>query len=377
MEPHLAPAGGRRRRGALRVVLCAVLAAAMTTGCGVRLATPPPAPPVPDAFEVVRSTAVSDALHVAESAEQAAETTRRTPVRTELERIAADARAQAESLGGEYDSGLEHTDTADPQVSPTEESTTAQDVVVALDDAAARGRAAADRTADGPLARLLASTAASWTVSAARLADLARGPDPARTVPEIPAPAPGEDPDGEEPGDEGPERSPSSTPEQDTETESAVSTTEPGSPETPVAPEGLTADELSALVVSEDAIGYALQLRAARADGELQERLLALSRTHRERAQAWAVLAGTDGTDQDPRRVAYAVPPEAEVPHVALVRSLENDLAIDYASLVGTSASGTRAVLVDLLVEASLVLDDWGARPSAFPGLPEQGATGT
>jgi hypothetical protein len=29
-------------------------------------------------------------------------------------------------------------------------------------------------------------------------------------------------------------------------------------------------------------------------------------------------------------------------------------------------------VLVDLLVDAAVTLDDWGAEPEPFPGLPEQ-----
>lgn len=364
MEPHPAQTRRRRRRGALGAVLCAVLAAGLTAGCGVRLETPPPAEPVPDAFEVVRRTAVSDSLHVAESAEKAAETARPERVREELERIARAARVQSERLGGVYDSGLGASDASERQASPSEERTTPRDVVVALDDAAARSRAAADTTTDGPLARMLASLSASWTVSAARLAGLAGGPDLEPVEPVIPGP--GED------DAESAEGSAAPTPTEGTDDDgAAVSTTAPGSGGAPVAPQGLTASELSSVVASEDAIGYALQLRAARADDVLRDRLLALSRAHRDRGQAWAVLARTDGTDQDPRRVAYVVPSADEAKDTALVRSLENDLAVDYASLVGTSAAGTRTVLVDLLVEASLVLEDWGAHPAAFPGLPE------
>jgi hypothetical protein len=320
---------------------------------------------VPDALEVVRRTAVSDSLHVAESAERAAERVRRAQVRTELERIARAARLQAERLGGVYDSGV-GGETERPDASPSAEATSTRDVVVALDDAAARSRAAADITEDGPLARLLASIGASWTVSAVRLTEVTPGPDLDPVTPVIPAPQ-----EADAPGDEGTDE-PTPARTDGGEDETTVSTTAPDSPEASVAPEGLTADELSALVVSEDSIGFALQLRAARSDGSLRDRLLARSRTHRERAQAWAALARTDGTGQDPRRVAYVVPSAADAGDVALVRTLENHLAVDYASLVGTSTAGTRAVLVDLVIDASLAGEDWGARPSAFPGLPEQ-----
>jgi hypothetical protein len=66
------------------------------------------------------------------------------------------------------------------------------------------------------------------------------------------------------------------------------------------------------------------------------------------------------------------VPDPAEADDATLARTLEADLAADYASLVGRAAPGTRSVLVDLLVDAALAVDAWGGAPSAFPGLPEQ-----
>ncbi|CAM3593452.1 DUF4439 domain-containing protein [Isoptericola cucumis] len=367
----------RRRRAAGSVAL--LLAAGLTAGCGVRLEAPPPAEPVPDALEVVRRTAVSDALLVADRAELALESVPVAQERmiTELSRVAADSRTQATELGGVYDSGLAVDDpSVSPAGSPSQEIAEVPDVVQALVDAAARSRTAAGSTTDGPMARLLASVGAAQTVSAGRLADLAdvAGPEPVDAqVPE---------PTGEgraaEPGS--PSGSGTPTPEQseDAPTQDAPSegadgeSPDPDGQEDGVVPEGLTAKELSSLVVTEDSAGYAMRLRAAIADGSLRDRLLARTRAHGDRARGWAEVAGTQDTAQDPRRAAYAVPRVAEENDKALVRTLEDGLATDYATLVARTAPGTRMVLVDLLVDSAVALDDWGAEPAPFPGLPEQ-----
>ena len=363
MEPQPAPSRARRRRAAAGAVV-AVLVTGLLTGCGLRLETPPPAEPVPDALEVVRRTAVSDSLLVAHQAQAVAETVRRERLRAELERVADDALAQADELGGEYDSGLEESaGSTSADASPSHEARTPQDVVLTLVDAAARSRAAAGTTADGPLARLLASIGASQTVSATRLARMTRSAGPAALEPQIPVPD-RQDGAGSQGADDEPSPAASGP--------SAPTSPSPASGEVTVAPEGLTGANLSALIASEDAAGYALQVRAARADSEQRERLLARSTVHRDRSQAWAELAGTAGTDQDPRRVAYQVPAPEEVGHRELARGLEADLAVDYASVVGTSVADTRTVLVDLLVDAALAGESWGARPVPFPGLPEQ-----
>jgi hypothetical protein len=112
-------------------------------------------------------------------------------------------------------------------------------------------------------------------------------------------------------------------------------------------------------------------VRAAQADGEVRTRAHDRARLHRARAQAWALLAGVDGTDQDPRRVAYAVPgPETATPDLA--RDVEDDLTQNYATLVGVAEPGTRAVLVALMTDTTLAAAQWGAPAVPFPGLPEQ-----
>ncbi|MFC8598119.1 MULTISPECIES: DUF4439 domain-containing protein [unclassified Isoptericola] len=369
MEPQpapartTAPAAGTvtARRRPRTAAAGAVLAVGLLAGCGVRLEAPPAAEPVPDALEVVRRTAVSDALLVADGAEAALVEVPADRERLvgELTRIAADSRVQAEALGGEYDSGLATDEPTGTQSSEADEVAPA-DVVKALEDAAARSRTAAGTTTDGPLARLVASVGAAQTVSAERLAALtdAKGPDV--TVPRVPAPTGA--------GRAAEDASPSPSGSDD----GAATAEREGEERDGVVPEGLTAHDLSTLVVSEDAARYALQLRAAIGSGDRRERLLARVVQHGDRADGWAAVAGTQATGQDPRRAAYAVPRVAELGDKGLVLDLENDLATDYATLVGTTTAGTRGVLVDLLVDSAVTLDDWGADPVPFPGLPEQ-----
>jgi hypothetical protein len=367
MEPHPAPARPRaRRRPRLGALLAAVVVAALAAGCGVRLETPPPAEPVPDALEVVRRTAVADALVVAEQAGAVAAVTAAGEIRTELERVAQASLAHADQLGGVYESGLEDPAASasapvSPEASPSATPVAPEEVVATLTDAAARSRSAASTTTDGPLARLLASVGASQTVSATRLARLVGAEPPTPVTPLVPMPDDGTGVTG----------TPSATPSADGAAASPSPSPSP-SPSDGATPEGLTAADLSAVVAAEDSAGYALRRRAALAGEDLRGPLLARAETHLERAEAWALFAGTDGTDQDPRRAAYAVPDPAEADDATLARTLEADLAADYASLVGRAAPGTRSVLVDLLVDAALAVDAWGGAPSAFPGLPEQ-----
>ncbi|WP_125206534.1 MULTISPECIES: DUF4439 domain-containing protein [Isoptericola] len=392
MEPHPAPAPVRRRRH--RAAVAGVLVAVLLSGCGLRLETPPPAEPVPDSVEIVRRTAVSDALYVAEQAESAVEALDgdRARLTTELERVATQSREQAAELGGVYDSGLEPESTdGTPEASPSEAPVVPQDVVDALVDASGRSRTAAGTTTDGPLARLLASVGAAQAVSAGRVVAYTDGTLPAPVAPVVPEPAVADDAAAsDEPDDEGTdegtdddasdggaasalsllaapsEEEPTPTPS----VEEGVSSTVPDSDEPAVVPRGLTAGDLRTLIESEDAAGYALRLRAARTSGETRDRLTERADVHTSRGQAWALVAGTSRTEQDPRQVAYTVPRGGRP--AALVRTVESGLATNYASLVATTAPETRAVLVDLLVESAVTLDAWGAEPVAFPGLPEQ-----
>lgn len=387
MRPHATaadaarPAGGRpaaaRRapRGPRRhgpgTALAALLVAVTTVlaGCGLRLETPAPTEPSPDAHEVVRRAAVEDALTVAELADDAAPAVADPAVQTLLDETAAFARQHVDALGGVYDSGLPRpgetpgttsepsvevtttppsgdgtttgpgspgstapadpgadADGADAEGGTTAAPPTTDDVVTALVGAAQRTRASADATRDTGLARLLASVATSERVSAQRLA-AATGSDAAADLAADP-------------------------------------------PVVEFAPSGVGATDLATLVAAEDAAGYAYEVRAAQADGDVRAAAVARAAQHRTRAEAWALAAGTDGTDQDPRRVAYDVPADEDT--ATLARRLETELAQSYASLVATAAPASREAALALLTDSWQSALAWGAAPVAFPGLPEQ-----
>ncbi|MFD2796179.1 DUF4439 domain-containing protein [Promicromonospora vindobonensis] len=317
----------------------------------MRLETPPPTEPVPDAAEVVRRTAVADALLVADQAEGAAGAEGiPSDVAAELELIAEATTLQAQQLGGEYDSGLGDIVAEDAGASPsaTTPEQTPRAVVRSLRDAATRTRAAADQAQAGPLGRLLGSVSAAQALYARDLAQLTGARGPALPPTEIPEP-------DAEPGDG-----------EDASASPAAAATGPAA-----VPTGLSAEELDALILAEDSAAYALEVRAAQADGEVRTRAYDRARLHRARAQGWAVVAGTDGSDQDPRRVAYAVP-GSDTATPDLARGLEEDLAQNYATLIGLAEPGTRAVLVALLTDATMAGAQWGAPAVPFPGLPER-----
>ncbi|GAA3216521.1 DUF4439 domain-containing protein [Oerskovia jenensis] len=319
------------------MVIVTSLALLAVAGCGLRLETPPPTEPVPDAQEALRRVAVDGALLVGDLADAAGATA------SGLDQAALDALASTSTsadehvteLGGVYDSGLPEPDEdADEPASgatdqPTAPTTaTPAEVVEALAASAVALRDAADQTEDGPFARLVASIAASQDASARQVA--------ATTGTALPDSLP-------------------------TPTGLLV-------PE--AAPAGLSATDLSTITEAEDAAGYAYEVRAALADGELREAALGRAVLHRARAEAWAQAAGTAGGPQDPRRVAYTVP--SDVPTPELAAGLESSLAQSYAALVGDAGTGTRLPLVDLVIEANIAAIGWGAPVSAFPGLPEQ-----
>jgi hypothetical protein len=375
MRPHATAAhAAHPARAALVAAL--VVVAAVLSGCGVRLETPAPTEPSPDAREVVRRTAVADARTVADLADEASPSVTDPAVQALLDETAAFAQEHVDALGGVYDSGLpgpgeatqstseppvEVTTTApvdeeaggpeaegtsaegadapdgtaptgpdDATTAPPTDATTAppttDDVVAALVGAAQRTRASADATRDPELARLLASVATSEHVSAQRLA-AATGSGAAA---ELPA----------------------------------------GAPPVEQAPAGVGASDLATLVAAEDGAGYAYEVRGAQSDGDVREAAVARAAQHRARAEAWALAAGTDDTDQDPRRVAYVLPDDEDTP--ALARRLETELAQSYATLVATAAPSSRGDVLALLTDSWQAALAWGATPVAFPGLPEQ-----
>lgn len=359
-RPRRTPRPGGRLLAAVTVLATGVLAA----GCGVRLETPPPTEPSPDAVEELRAGAVDDALAVADLVADVTPGVTDPATLAALEEAAAFAEQHADALGGVYDSGLDDLDlpAGDPTATapagdtdepaddaagteeggsaadgaeedgttdaPGDVAATTDDVVVALVEAAQRTGASADAAPDAGLARLLASVAASEHVSAQRLAALTGSAAAGELV-----------------------------------------TTAPPVEE---APAGIGAADLATLVETEDAAGYAYEVRAAQSEDDARTAAVARAAEHRARGQAWALAAGTDGTAQDPRRVAYVLPDDADV--AALARQVESGLAQTYASLVAAAAPTSRAEAVALLVDSWASAVAWGEAPVAFPGLPEQSA---
>ncbi|MGM7421461.1 DUF4439 domain-containing protein [Cellulosimicrobium sp. ES-005] len=370
MTPHAtaAPAATRSRPGRtprpggrLLAAVTVLATGVLTAGCGLRLETPPPTEPSPDAVEVLRAGAVDDALAIADLVADVTPGVTDPATLAALADVATFAGQHVDALGGVYDSGLgdldlpgdddppqgpppgdddeaagdetpaggEGTDDGSPDAPGTGgDVATTDDVVVALVEAAQRTGASADASTDAGLARLLASVAASDHVSARRLAALTGS-----------AAADG------------------------------LATTAPPVEESPA---GIGAPDLATLVESEDAAGYAYEVRAAQSEGDARTAAVARAAEHRARGQAWALAAGTDGTAQDPRRVAYALPDDADL--ASLARQVESGLAQSYASLVATAPAASRAEAVALLVDSWAGAVAWGEPPVAFPGLPEQAA---
>lgn len=356
MEPHplLPPAAstvvvtprGRARRGPLggQVVRLAAAAAvvAMLTGCGVRMETPSPTQPVPDAVEAARRAAVQDVVDVeaqaratiaALPADAKGDAKRTTDGQREsLQAVLDDAGAHLAALGGQYVSGLLDADgvplPAEPTPAVAEPGT--QRTVDRLVQSYARARGALTTQEDDAVARLMASVAVAQLTRAQSLA--AAGGD---TLPEIDAPVSAQVPD--------------------------------------TLPDGVDAD-LVPLVAAEDAAGYTYEVLAARTTEA--ERVAARTRAaqHRERAEAWARLAEVDGTAQDPRKIAYALPDGllADPADTTGVHTLETNLAASYATLVSQVAPEQRTAMLDLLTDTYGAALTWGAAPVAFPGLPER-----
>ena len=350
-----------RRSRAARVMISTLLSLLVLSGCGLRLEGPGPVEPVPDADEVSRQAMVADALAIHDAAQEAlAAVPADSPEAASLSQVIDFSDQHIAGLGGVYSSGIDEEldggsgdqgqtplepgsvpsgdtaagGTATPTAPPAPATTS--DVVALLTQSAARARGSLATPADALLARVYASIAASQLDSARALAGRV-GAD--FLLPE------------------------------------AFTTLMPTA-----LPLNLSATDLTTIVRSEDAAGFAYEVIAARlSDGA---RALAQDRAqvHRERAQTWAELASLDGTASDPREVAYALPTTADGASVVtspeamaqLAADLEETLATTYATFAGQVDAEDRATMADLLVDCSAAARAWGAPVVAFPGMPEQ-----
>jgi len=347
-----------RPRGlAVVVALAAVLALG---GCGLRLETPPPVEPSPDAAELVRAGAVDDALTVAALA-----TAARTTAAGSAEAVAAVlddtvtfSTRHADELGGRYDSGLPQpvaTPTVTPSQAPTAEPT---EVLAALVETGGSALTAADQVPDGTMARLLASIGTARGQLAGRLAAALGVP-----VPTLPGsgPSTGASAAAAPPV---PDTTPTTSP-----TSSAPAGAGAG------LPDGLDRAAAIALITAHDEAAYGFEVIAAKLSGDQRAAAWAASRAHRDEADAWTTRAGLADTADDPRRPDYALPTGMDDPTVAtaLAARLEVAVADAFAVAVASTAPGSRGELIVTLRTASADSLTWGATPLAFPGMPELG----
>lgn len=337
------PEGHRDHARPGRTVVRA-LAAAVTVltlaACGLRVETPPPVEPSPDAIEQVRARTVADSLALSAAATAAALLPDGAvePVAPVLADVSGFSDQHAEQLGGVYVSGLPA-----PTGSPTTTPQVTASVAEVLDQLAAATRTAltdADAVADGPLARLVASVATSRGELATRLAQVT-GVQVPPLVPEPPV------------ASAEPTPSPSATVSGD---------------------DGLTGTEVGALALVHDEAGYGFEVIAAKLSAEQRATAVATAASHRVRSEDWAAAAGIDGSAQDPRRSSYTLPAGLDDPAVAtaLGRTLETAVADAYANAVAQAGPGNRAVLIEGLRRGTVDAAVWGATPVPFPGLPER-----
>jgi len=349
------PEPAARARRAVALLLAAVVA--LVAGCGVRLETPPPALPSPGLDEQVRARGVADAQRLQDLASRLlAAGAQDDGLAATLEDVAVFSARHAEELGGVWDPGVA-TPTPTPTAGPG--PTTPPGVVDLLEALVAgteHALADADAAGDGRLARLVAAVGASRADLCRRLAaaaslpvpDVAAVPEPGVGTDLAPAREPGDGDEGDDDASGTPEPSPSAT------------------------AAGLLEGELDPLVLAHDQAGYGYEVLAARWTGAARQRAAAAATRHRALAQAWAQVAGVEGTPDDPRRVAYALPVlDTTKQKRALARDLESAVADATSVLVAEASPGTRAVLLDGLRRATADAQTWGAAPVAFPGMPE------
>jgi len=324
--------GGRALRGAGRLRRLVVLAACglLLTGCTLRLETAPPEEPTPGAAEITRAAAVADVLSVDASAQKLADGDVSDAVRYQLQRISEFSTVQLDALGGVYESGLGAEDEApSPAPSATPQAPTSGTLVADLADAYERSRAALATVPDPDAARLYASIAVSQLTSMRALASAA-----GVKLPKV-------------------------------ETSTVDDTSLPA---------GLSDDEVAALVVGEDSLGYAREVLAARLGEKARASMYARAQVNRDRASAWAGSADVRYSDDDPRQVVYTFPdgvPTAAKKLRKRIATLTVEQAHRVSAALSEVADTDRAGIADLLAATYIDALDDGARRDPLPGLPE------
>ncbi|MFI6449265.1 ferritin-like domain-containing protein [Kitasatospora sp. NPDC050543] len=218
-----------------------------------------------------------------------------------------------------------------------------------------------DLTAASPaLAALLAAVSASGALHAAALGD--RTPVIGTT-----APAPSAD---ASPAPTAPTASAPSAP-------SASASTAPASPP-PSAPSADGTAALQSALAAEHAAIYGYGVIGARLPDD-QQRTDARSAfaAHEARRDAWQRLLAGAGASPAAAAPGYQLPFAVSDAATAgkLAAHVETRLTDVYAALVGQAAGPLRLAAADALRECALRARQWGATPTAFPGLPDPAAT--
>jgi hypothetical protein len=352
------PGRGARASRSLRAVVALLVGTLPLVGCDLRLETPPPAEPSPDATEQVRARTVDDALALAAAAAALSSQGADDAVRTTLDDVAAFSARHAEELGGVYDSGLP---APTPAATPSPARALPEDVTGLLTElatAADRATGDADDVPDGALARLVGSVAVARDALADRLASTSGLPRPERTTA-----ADG----GPQDDDQGDDASPASDAAATADGTAAADGTAGAGTDAPAA----------AVALAHDEAAWTFTVLAARTSDDRRAALLAASARHRAASDDWARAAGVEGRPQDPRRAAYALPATLDDPAVAdaLPRTLEQAVADACSAAVASSSAGARDDALDCLLEATGAATAAGAAPVPFPGMPELATT--
>jgi hypothetical protein len=326
-SPAVAAARRTRPARAVTLVLVAGLAVAPVAGCAaLRVESGPLVTPSADAVEEARQRQAVGAARVLAAAEET------DPASEEARTVVADVRSAADTqltaLGGvwepfpdETSEAVTGTPTALPGPGPLLD-VLAEESASALADAAT--------VSDGRLARLFASIGVERRIAAQQLAAAEGADAPASAAPV--------------------------DPEQ--------------------IPVGLSAVALGPAIGSEDALGLAWEVTAARSSGEARTSAAAIAAEHRERAATWATATEVAGTGLDPRRASYDLPEAVLDPQtdpaerLTALAGLEDELGSLWLDLVVATAPGARAPLIDAFAAAAQHAAALTGEVPALPGIP-------
>ncbi|WP_445154801.1 DUF4439 domain-containing protein [Arthrobacter sp. Hor0625] len=364
--------GTQRRRFRLprdlpRIALLACLAAVVVSLGFAFVPGNPPKPAAPSVSERARASALADALSLRTRAEQleaaATEASRpalpkaspaaaATPVRAAVTLLTTQARALL--LPGPSPAGSAPADTATPAVTATATATSASVPPTAARLAAdlassGRQRLADAGTADGGMARLLASVGTAQLLQSSALAAAAGVRDPAAGLPDRAAaelPGPGVPAAG-----------------------SCPATTAPAAAGTGAPVAAGMPDALTAVVRAELEAVYGYQVALTRLDGAAATAATGRLAQHEALAAGAESLGRAQCAAVPPREPGYALDPAFLSAPGRGLAGLESASLTAYGDLIALSEGPTRQWAVAGLLGAARRAVAWGAAPGPFPGM--------